>query len=674
MSVCLTTRREADGVMWIVFHREDGRANVLDRGTLGALDAAVAQALADSTVRGLVLTSDHDRIFLAGADLHEVAALATAAEAAALAREGKRIMARLAAAPVPVVAAIHGACAGGGAELALACHWRIATDARETRIGLPELALGTIPGWGGGVRLTRLLGADAALAHLLGAALLEVRTAAAQGWVDEVVPRAGLAAAAMAAVERQRRAGPPRRSAPVAVDVPAWSERQRAAIERRTRGLQSAPLAALAVVAHAASRPEEEAMACETEHFARLTPSAECRDSVRTFFLKEAARRPSLEGWFALPHAGGSTVAKTEKVRRVGVVGAGTMGAGIAYWAAVHGCEVVLRDVSADGLLRALATLRARCAESTRRGSLTADEAAAACARVRSTTQWEGFGACDLVVEAVVEDLAVKRAVWAELETHVPRDAVLASNTSALPIERLAGVLVDRGRAIGLHFFNPVHRMPLVEVVLGSETSLTTAEQALAWVLQLRKLPVLCRSAPGFIVTRTLFAYLEETLHLWEQVPATAAIDEAMLDFGWPMGPLRLMDEIGLDVTAAIIAEMNELLPGRFRGSPVPARLLGEERYGRKRFCGFYRYDAGGGGAVSGVVDPIPAAARAASLPSPDAIRQRLLGRMIAEAQAVLGEGVARSADDIDLALHLGAGFPAWRGGLVHWARASGLW
>lgn len=685
MSACLTTRREADGVAWIIFARADGRANVLDRATLAALDETLGVLLADPGLTGLVLASGQERIFLAGADLHEVAALADAREAAALAREGKRIFGRLATAHVPVVAAVHGACAGGGAEVALACQWRIATDAPHTRVGLPELKLGTIPGWGGAVRATRLIGAEAALAHLLAARLRRAAEARAEGWVDEVVMPEDLPRAVAAAITRLRRERlPPARVAPpqpAALD--SWAAQHRAAIERRTRGLQPAPLAALEVVAAAVSRPEAEALECETERFARLAPSSECRSAVRLFLLEQAARKPVLDGWF--PARGGAgpsanrtdecAAAPSEPVRRVGVIGAGTMGAGIAHWTAVHGGEVALRDVSADGLLRALATMRERCDEAVARGWLGPSEAAAALAQVSTTTRWEGFGTCDLVVEAIVEDLDAKRALWAELETHVPRDAVLASNTSALPIERMAEVLVDRGRAIGLHFFNPVHRMPLVEVVLGPETSRTTAERALSWVRRLGKLPVLCRSAPGFIVTRTLFAYLEEALLLWGEAPETAAIDEAMLDFGWPMGPLRLMDEIGLDVTAAIVAEMARLRPERFRGSPVPERFVAEGRLGRKHYRGFYRYraDAKAGPPVA-IGEPLPPDLPARALPAPPEIRERLLGRMIDEARAVLGEGVARSADDIDLALHLGAGFPAWRGGLVHWARATGRW
>jgi 3-hydroxyacyl-CoA dehydrogenase / enoyl-CoA hydratase / 3-hydroxybutyryl-CoA epimerase len=320
---------------------------------------------------------------------------------------------------------------------------------------------------------------------------------------------------------------------------------------------------------------------------------------------------------------------------------------------------------------RGLAVIRGVFDEAVARKKLKPEAAAAGLARVRTTTAWDGFGECDLVVEAVTENVALKQQLFAELAAVVRPDCVLASNTSALPIEELAAKAAQPGRTVGLHFFNPVSRMPLVELVLSPHTTRATAERALAFAKALGKTPVICRSSPGFLVTRVLFFYLNEACLLWEQGVAVEMLDTAMRGWGWPMGPMRLIDEVGVDVSDFIYGEMAHYFPGRFTGATVCRRMLAAGMKGRKNGAssGFYTY-AGGKEALNPAMAQF--APGATSPLSAAAITERLNRVMIDETKRVLDEGVLKTPEDADFALLMGAGFPAFRGGLMRYARSSG--
>jgi 3-hydroxyacyl-CoA dehydrogenase/enoyl-CoA hydratase/3-hydroxybutyryl-CoA epimerase len=347
------------------------------------------------------------------------------------------------------------------------------------------------------------------------------------------------------------------------------------------------------------------------------------------------------------------------------------MGSGIAQLAAAAGFDVVMRDVRPEFVERGAGVIRSLFDDAVRRGRMTAAAAAAAAARISATTGWEGFESCDLVVEAIVEDTAAKRALFSELAAVARPDAILASNTSALPIERIAGHVPRPERTLGLHFFNPVGRMALLEMVLAPATGPDEARRALDFVKALGKSPVICRSSPGFLVTRVLFFYLNEAIRLWEEGAPAGDIDEAMRAFGWPMGPLRLIDEVGIDVTDFIIGEMARDFPGRFRPTRACAGLLAAGLKGRKNGAGagFYAYSEGTERLNPAAEDAVggPRGPGAAALRHGD-IRDRLMAVMVAEARLCLSEGVVRSRDDIDFAMIAGTGFPAFRGGLMQFA------
>ena len=665
MKPTVTYSMDSDGVGWLVFDDPAARANVFTPAVFADLRAAVA-ALAAQPVKAVVVWSAKERIFIAGADLKWLSKLPDAAAATAVGREGQASIGLLADFKVPVVCAVHGACAGGGTEVALASDWRIASDARETVIGLPENSVGTIPGWGGCVRLPRLIGAAAALDCILKATLLSAAEAKRVGLVDEVAPAADLKARAKTAALRLAEGGRPIRSTPPAAYA-AYFEGLRATTLRKTRGHQPAPLKAIEVIEQSAGLPVAAALEMEARAFGEMTASEVCKNLIYVFFLKDAVKKLTVDGWF--PPAGAPVA--PAPFHKIGVVGAGVMGSGIAQWCAARGHDVVLRDVKPEFVERGLAVIRGVFDEAVARKKMKPDAAVAGLARVRTTTAWDGFGDCDLVIEAIVENVAAKQALFAELAKVVRPDCVLASNTSALPIEELAATATSPGRTIGLHFFNPVSRMPLVELVLSPHTARATAERTLAFAKALGKTPVICKSSPGFLVTRVLFFYLNEACALWEQGVPTDVLDGALREWGWPMGPARLIDEVGVDVTDFIFGEMAHYFPARFKRSAVCARMLAAGMKGRKNGAssGFYTYVDG-----KEALNPAMASFAPATKSSLNAatITERLNRVMIDETKRVFDEGVLKTPEDADFALLMGAGFPAFRGGLMRYAKSIG--
>ena len=664
MSHPVTSTIDADGVGWITFDDPAGRANVFNPVTQAALRAATT-ALASAPVKAVVVISAKEKIFIAGADLKWLSKIADEKAAVQVARDGQELFSQLAGLKVPVVCAIHGACAGGGFELALACAWRIASDAQETVVGLPEVGLGVIPGWGGTARLPRLIGVPAAVDHILKAALVPAAKAREAGLVDELVPAAELKARAKAAALKLAAAGLPARPAPPAPPADFFAAQRQLAAARQ-RG-QPAPLAVLDAVEQAAGRPLAEALALEAAAFGRVAAGGVAKNLMQVYFLKEAGKKTTLDAWFPSTKA----AATPAPFQIVGIIGAGVMGSGIAQWCATRGFGVMLCDADRPALEHAITVIRGLFDDMVKRGQLSHASAHKAMGSIGVTTSLEDFDGCDIVIEAIVENVAAKQKLFAELSKIVQPDCVLTSNTSALPLEELSAGAAGPERILGLHFFNPVGRMPLVELVLGPHTGRAHADRALAFVKALGKTPVICKSSPGFLVTRVLFFYLNEACRLWEQGVPAELIDRAMRDWGWPMGPLRLIDEVGVDVSDFIYGEMKHYFPDRFTGAAVCARLLAAGLKGRKNGAssGFYTYAAG-----QETLNPALAefAPKTVLVMEPTAIADRLNGVMIEETKRVLAEGVLKSSGDADLALLLGAGFPVFRGGLMRYAQGAG--
>ncbi|NNM28052.1 MAG: hypothetical protein HKO57_00900, partial [Akkermansiaceae bacterium] len=554
------------------------------------------------------------------------------------------------------VAAIHGACVGGGYELALACDWRLASDSSKTRLGLPETMLGILPAWGGCTRLPRLIGLPAALGIILPGKVLKAAAARHKGLVDAVVPEEYLLAKARAILSRGKRRLEPRRLLHNPLSVAVIRKKARANLIAKTRGLYPAPLRALDVACKAVRSSVAKSLAAEHAAILDLAARPETKNLIRVFFLTERAKKLRIPG------------ADPRPVRNVTVIGAGVMGAGIAYWLSSRGLRVNLQDISAEALAKGMASIRTLYQTSAKKRILSKTEAARGLDRVVPALGPIPLQREDLVIEAATEDLEIKRMIFDDLAQRAGPQTILATNTSALPLRHLAASLDNPSRLVGLHFFNPVHRMKLIEVVRAEATSGPTLATAINFVQRIGKLPVVVGDEPGFLVNRILMPYLMEAGLRFANGGDPVAIDRSMLDFGMPMGPLRLLDEVGLDVAMHVAETLSAAFPDRMKAPPLLKTMATEGLVGRKGGAGFYLYDQKG-------PRPNPAALelQGPHQPLPDDLGHELALTMVREAARCLDEDVAETADDIDLAMILGTGFAPFRGGPMRYAEDNDL-
>jgi 3-hydroxyacyl-CoA dehydrogenase/enoyl-CoA hydratase/3-hydroxybutyryl-CoA epimerase len=679
----------ADGIATLSLDVEGRSLNVLTRGVLADLDAALAAVSAERRVQILVVRSAKPTGFMAGADLRSFTEIATAEAAHALSAAGQETFGRLARLPIPTVAVIGGPCLGGGLELALACDYRLVIDQPKTQLGLPEIELGLLPAWGGTQRLPRLIGLERALHMLLGRKRLNSREALRWGLADAVSGsddvEVTVALAELIVRARRRKKRPHER-------LPLRTWRQwlvesnplgRALIFRGSQRVlrqrvpddMPAPAEALAAVRIGLKKGLEAGLAAEREAVGRLALTPACRNLVGLAIqqLYQAKELPA------------ELREKPKPIRKVGVVGGGTMGAGIAQLAAVKGFDVVIHEVSATALDAGIRRIEQLFTKAVENRVLTDDQARARLAGIRGTYNWEGFGDVDLVVEAVVENLEIKRKVFQELESRTKPDAFLATNTSSLLVEQIQAGAKFPERIGGLHFFNPVHKMPLVEVVRGPASNDLTASSLAQWAIELGKSPVVVKDSPGFVVNRILMPYLgEAVLLLGEPGGSVRAVDAAMKRFGMPMGPLELLDQVGIDVAAHIEKSIRPAFGDRFNAESVFTGLVERAWLGRKTGIGFYRYKGEAKKENREARSALPESIRIdqtqihktgkrAAEPDWQRPELRMALLMVNEAAACLGEGLAASAEAIDRAMILGTGWAPHRGGPLRWAEQRGL-
>ncbi len=668
----LTLEVDDDNVVWLVFDRPDSKVNLLSADVMARLDELIGEIerLQDERgIRAVIVRSAKDGTFIAGADVNEIAGIRDATEGYDASRTGQRIFRRLELLSVPTVAAIDGLCLGGGTELALACDYRLASDRPQTKIGLPEVRLGIIPGFGGTTRLPRLIGLTQALPIILTGQPVSASKARRIGMVDEAVHPAILYDRAKKAALAGRLS--PRRKRPLRLrlldeTIPGRAlalNRARAGVMKETHGHYPAPLLALDVIRSSLGQPLDVAFELEARGIGSLLASPVSKHLIHVFHLMEGARKAGPQG------------VRPQPVRRVAVLGAGVMGGGIAQLLAFNDITVRLKDVDARAMGNGLRHARSIFDRAVRRGRMTQRVASRHMDAIAPTLDYSGFGSVDLVIEAIVERMDVKQKVLREVEAQVSPDCVLASNTSSLSITVMQSALARPGNFCGLHFFNPVHRMPLVEVIRGEHTSDVALATAFALARRLDKTPVLVNDGPGFLVNRVLAPYLNEAGFLLQEGASIRAIDRALLDFGMPMGPLRLLDEVGLDVARHVAEVMHEGLGDRMRPAAALAALEGTELLGRKGGRGFYVYD---GERQRGINDEIyerlaPCVPAKRVDIEADVIRTRTVLAMVNEAARVLEDGIARNAGDVDLAMITGTGFPPFRGGLLRYADDVGL-
>jgi 3-hydroxyacyl-CoA dehydrogenase/enoyl-CoA hydratase/3-hydroxybutyryl-CoA epimerase len=674
---------QPDGIatLWLDVPRRS--LNVFNRQVLTELDAALNCIAAETSIRVLVIRSAKPAGFLAGADLHEFTAVRSAADATALSATGQRLFDKLASLAVPTLAVIHGACLGGGLEFALACDYRLVIEHPKTLIGLPEIELGLLPAWGGTQRLPRVVGLERALQVLLGSRRLGARDAlrwklAAFTTNEQGLPTVLEALIPLVALQGKK----PKK------DLPRYTWRQsiletnflgrriliggtERLLRRRVPDDMPAPKEALEAVRVGLAQGMEAGLAYEREAVGRLAVTSACRNLVNLFFQSEEARK--------LPAAPRDD--KGMPLRRIGVVGAGAMGAGIAQLAALRGLEVVVQEVNDEALGTGMFKIAALFQKAVARRILTDEDAKSKLASIKGGTAWQGFGDVDLVIEAAIEELDAKRAIFRELDQRTRPYCVLATNTSSLIVKSLQEGLGHPERVAGLHFFNPVHKMPLVEV---ARTDATTDEAVVILTrlaVSLGKTPVVVKDSPGFVVNRILMPYLNEAALLVADGLSIEQVDAVMVRFGMPMGPLELVDQVGLDVAAHIAIAMQPIFGSRSPPNPAFAMMRSKGWLGHKSGMGFYRHRgakkkanalaqnalrATHEGGDRALITALPAAVRLQQA------RERMVLLMVNEAALCLGENLAASAAAIDLAMVLGTGWAPHRGGPLRYADDRG--
>jgi len=660
---------------WITFDDPDRSANVLTeavmRGLADALDEARACAR-EGKIDVLVVRSGKQDGFIAGADIDAIAGLENPTEAETKIRLGQAIFSDLANFPLPTVAAVHGACIGGGFELALACDHRLLSDGSKTVLQFPEVMLGLLPAWGGTTRLPRLVGLQASLDVLLSGKRVFARKAKKVGLADDVLPadifyeKVEAFARRIAAPDDEEQQQKGRLQKALRAAERSWPGRKAILAVARKKVLDStgghypAPLRILQILdAHFAGAVED-SLAAEALAAAELIVSPVCKNLLHVYYLREGARK-------------GSGVAgpgiEPNPVHDLGVLGAGVMGGGIAHLAAEENVRVYMKDIRHEAVTSGLQHARSRFDRSVKRGHMSRREAAQHMELISGGIDYHGLRPTDLVVEAVVERMDVKRQVLAETERHVSVTCVLATNTSSLSVDEMAEALERPERFCGMHFFNPVERMPLVEVVRGGRSSDQAVATVYAFALELGKVPVVVGDGPGFLVNRILGPYLNEAGFLLGDGGSIEQIDRVAKDFGMPMGPLRLIDEVGIDVSRHAGASLHQALGDRMKPSPALEALGNTNRLGRKGGKGFYVYEKG----REKEIDETIYEALGSVLPpmrelDENEIRMRLLMPMVNEAARLLDEGIVRTAADVDLGMIMGTGFPPFRGGLLRFA------
>jgi 3-hydroxyacyl-CoA dehydrogenase / enoyl-CoA hydratase / 3-hydroxybutyryl-CoA epimerase len=660
-------RREIgdDHICLLTFDRPESGANIFDAATLDELNEHLDFVENDASLRGVIITSAKKSIFIAGADLKTLLEQAQTGDLRAFIAEGQRIFNRLAELEIPTAGAIHGACAGGGYEVTLACDYRVASDDPATRIGLPETTLGLIPAWGGCTRLPRLIGAEKAAEVILKGKLYSAQDALKLGLVDEVAPRDQLVDLTRKKLRDGKRKPSP--ASKIDREIPA------------PRDHNPAPARALEVIKQGLSASNQQSLAFELDAIVDLGKTESTQNLIRNFFLAEKYKK-------------GSSKAAAPKVVHAAVIGAGVMGSGIAQWLSSRGVTVILRDIAREQIDHGLANIEKTYADAVKRGLMTEEKAKEGRARIVASTAPMELRDVQFVIEAASEKIEVKREIFRELAMQAGPKTIIATNTSALPISQLADATVSPEHVIGLHFFNPVSRMKLVEVVVAKQTSDDTRERTLAFARQIGKLPVLVRDSPGFLVNRVLFPYLLDAAELFESGLDAAKIDNALVQWGMPMGPLRLIDEIGVDITVDI---GNTLEKAYGRRDHVPTVLLWlreREMLGRKTVAGFYKYEAktqtpnesltqwrrGLHGEPEGAEGPVIPPdrhrdPRTLSGLNKTELGHRLVFLMVNEAARCVEEKVVESPEDADYGMILGTGFAPFRGGPLRFAEHFGL-
>lgn len=687
-ALSLTVR--PDGVAVVTSDVVGAPVNTLNASFAADFERIFGQVASDPKIKAAILVSGKADTWIAGADLEMLQTLHTAGEAEAMVRGGHRAISKIVDSPKPVVAAVHGAALGGGFEVALACHGRIASDDRKTVFGLPEVQLGLLPGMNGLQRLAEKVGLQVALDHGLTGKNLRAAKAKLLGVVDDVVPVAILVEVAAAFALSLAEKGEPFTRRETKPGASLQESLTRAALERnpigrrllfrkareevakKTGGHYPAPELILDVLQTWANKGFAASKDVEAKAFGELVVSSVAQRLIEIFFATTAMKKDS---------GVDDPAVKPRKIEKIAMLGAGLMGGGIAYVTLNAGLAVRLKDRDEPSVARGVKSVADLLDEDVKRKKLTRIDREKKLALLTATTDYSGLKSADLVIEAVFEDLAVKHAVVREVEAAGAPGVIIASNTSSIPIGKIAAAATHPENVVGMHYFSPVHRMPLLEVIQTKQTSPEVVATAVAFGKKQGKTVIVVNDGYGFYTSRILGPLMSEASYILMEGAPIDFIDKAMTAWGWPVGPIALLDEVGIDVAAHVGPIMLEAFGDRLAPPPTMARLVADDRKGRKNKRGFYLYGdesrkKGRGKRVDESVYAV------LGLPVPDAkkkpailreeIQMRCSLQLVNEAMRCLGEGILRSVRDGDIGAIFGLGFPPFRGGPFRYTDAVG--
>lgn len=665
-----TLDKRPDGIAILTFDLPGEKVNKLTTPAMEEFDRLLEDLAVDRQIKALVIRSGKPGIFIAGADIAEIRDITGATRGEELSRRGQSVMNKLESLPFPTVAAVHGACMGGGLELALACSHRVVSNDPKTALGLPEVKIGIIPGFGGTQRLPRLVGLTNSLDMILTGKSIYAKKAKKIGLADEVTYPETLLDVAVSTANQA--IGKPRPSGirarrPLFVKILESNPMTRGIlfsmaarrVDAETRGNYPAPPAALKAVQYGYRHGTSAGYENEASTLGSLIVSPVSKNLINVFFLNDALKK--------------DTRPSPPMVTRAGVIGAGVMGGGIAQLFAEKGVAVRMKDITPAAVAAGFRTADELFRKRSRKGVLDPLQARDGMDRITGTTDLSGLTGVDVAVEAVVENMDIKRSVLRDFEQAASERAIFASNTSSLSITELATASTRPSQIVGMHFFNPVEKMPLVEIVRGKQTSSETVAAVAALSRRLGKLPVVVNDGPGFLVNRILMPYLGEALRMLEEGSTIEEIDGALLGFGMPMGAFILLDEIGIDIAYKVSGILRAGLGERIQPSPLLESLYKEGFLGKKNGKGFYQYAQGKRGSVNPLISTrITVHKDRAGQVAEQEIIERAVFLMIKEAALCLGEGIIDRPDLLDAALIFGVGFPPFRGGLLRYAESLG--
>lgn len=648
-----------DSICVLTFDRDGSSANIFDRATLNELREQLDFIESNFQIKGVIFISAKKTIFIAGLDLKTIGENPSVKEVQEIIELGQNLFNHIAALKIPTVAAIHGAAVGGGYEISLACDWRIASPDRATKIGLPETKIGLLPAWGGSTRLPRLIGLPKALDIILGGKTVASKLALKLGMIDDIVPAENLLGFAAKKIQQ----GKPHRKNHWLTNNPLVasliSKKVRSELLKRTRGHYPAILKAFEVVTKGISESILHSLELERDGILKLVQKEECKNLLRIFFLQERAKKLSV----AKPEA--------KPIERTAVIGAGVMGAGIAQWLSARGLLVILRDVHAEQVAKGMGSIAKIYRDGIKRHAFSQKEARDGLDRIFPAPNEIWLKQIDLVIEAAVENLELKKKIFQRLDELAGDETILATNTSALPISELAATTRKPERVLGIHFFNPVHRMQLVEIVAARQTSPEILQRAVKFTQQIGKLPVVVKDSPGFLVNRILMPYLIEAGNLFEAGATIENLDEAMLDFGMPMGPMRLIDEVGVDVSLHVAQTLAAHFGERMKIPSVLSKMMEAKVLGAKNGCGFYLHEKGKESRPNPQVISFVQNQSAKDF-SREELQERMVFLMVNESARSLEEQIVVEPADVDFAMIMGTGFAPFRGGPLRYADSLG--